>query len=120
MVVQSFKGGTVQFHWMPDPDIFADAMMEVAAELGNMTLPLHASRQILQDDIEERFITETAPSGDPWQEWSTGEEVEGVSSGGYAEVAARYPNAGILRQTQELYDSATRSSNFILSHNSVY
>jgi phage gpG-like protein len=64
------KGGSVRtvLTWKPDPDEVARALVQVADYLEDLGPPLRASARIIQNDIEERFTTETAPNGDAWQE----------------------------------------------------
>jgi hypothetical protein len=90
--------------------VFADRILEVAAALEDRSLPLLYARQATQQGIRERFETETAPDGSPWDAWSES----------YAPYAEAYPNLGILAQTQELEEVATRSDAFIISHDSVF
>jgi morphogenesis family protein len=101
---------TVHIEWHPDPIVFSDAILTVADALRDPTPALLAARDFTQEDIRERFLTETAPDGSPWAQWAES----------YADRAEAYPNIGILRQTEELYDEAAGSDAFIVSHDTVF
>jgi len=100
----------VSITWKPDPVVFRDAILDVAEALEDRSTLLLAARQYIQDDIREHFQTESDPDGMPWEPWAD-------SYVGYAE---EYPNVGILRQTNELYDEATSNRAFIISHDTVF
>jgi hypothetical protein len=90
--------------------VYADSILEVAAALEDRSLPLLFARQATQQGIRERFETETAPDGTPWEAWSES----------YTPYAEAYPNVGILSQSQELEEVASRSDAFIISHDAVF
>jgi phage gpG-like protein len=104
------SGVTLDWKWIPDPVVFQDRILAVAEGLRDRTMPLIAARQYTQDDIRERFETETDPAGYPWDAWAES----------YKWYAEDYPNVGILRQSEELYEAATSSAAFIVSHDSVF
>lgn len=101
---------SVSFYWEPDPALYAASMMRVAEALEDQTAPLIASSEVLQQDIRERFQTETAPDGTKWDEWS---EV-------YRPYAESYPNIGILRQSGALYDVATSSETVMIRGDTIF
>jgi phage gpG-like protein len=100
----------VEFEWIPDPIVYQAKVFAVADALEDRTVPILYSRQKVQADIREHFITETAPDGTPWDEWADS----------YEPFAEAFPNAGILRQTDELYELATASSAFIVSNDTLF
>ena len=100
----------VTFTWQPDPALYARSMLRVNAALENRTAPLLAAQETLQEDIRERFLTETAPDGSKWDEWSPA----------YAPVANAYPNVGILRQSTELYEVATSSEVTMIRGDTIF
>lgn len=100
----------VNYTWEPSPQVYADSILEVAAALEDRSLPLLFARQATQQGIRERFETETAPDGTPWEAWSES----------YTPYAEAYPNVGILSQSQELEEVASRSDAFIISHDAVF
>ena len=101
---------SVSFYWEPDPALYAASMNAVAAALENQTAPLVAASEVLQQDIIERFQTETAPDGSKWEEWSEA----------YRPYAESYPNIGILRQSGALYDVATSSETVTIRGDTVF
>jgi phage gpG-like protein len=100
----------VSFYWEPDPRLLAASMDAVAMALEDQTAPLVAASEQLQADIAERFHTETAPDGTPWEPWSEA----------YTPVAESYPNEGILRQSGALYDVATSSETVTIRGDTVF
>lgn len=123
--LRSFKSvgtrvpGGVRFQWIPDPIVFAEALDDVASALHDRSWPLAFASQTLRGDVRERFTTETDPTGKPWQEWAgKGDELD--SSIGYAHIAENYPNVGILRRDEILFDSATAEGRFQVTNDSVF
>ena len=100
----------VEFEWFPDPVVFQAKIFAVAEALEDRTVPIIYARQKVQADIQERFKTETAPDGTPWDDWAQS----------YEPYAEAFPNVGILRQTDELYEMATASSAFIVSSDTLF
>lgn len=100
----------VVIDWNPDPVVFADAILTVEEALRDTRLPLLASKEFVQEDIQKRFQTQTDPSGEPWEEWAES----------YKPYAEEFPNIGILRQTDELYQAATSESAFVVNSNTVF
>jgi phage gpG-like protein len=100
----------VTYEWEPDPIVFADAILTVDTALRNPAPALLMSKELAQEDIRERFLTETDPQGGKWQEWSEN----------YTPIAEAFPNDGILRQTGELYDAATSDTAFIVTQDTVF
>lgn len=101
---------TVAYTWKPDPVVFADAIITVEESLRDRSVPLLAAREFTQEDIRDRFETETDPDGVPWDKWAQS----------YKEYAENFPNIGILRQTGELYDAASSSAAFIINSDTVF
>lgn len=112
------------FTWVPDPDVFASALIDVSEKLQDRTLPLMVASQTLRSDIIERFTTETDPAGRPWAPWSgfrysdqygsaQDRGTPGTAFGGsYHDYAIGYPNVGILRQDQDLFYDAVSEDRF--------
>lgn len=100
-------GGSVNvvLRWHPDPDEVEAALLQVAGYLDNLSSPLRAARRILQDDIRERFETETDPEGHKWHELDEDYLAWKVSHGF---------DDRILRMTGDLYDAATAQTSFIV------
>lgn len=67
-MVGSFMG-SLEFHWGAkgkSPRVIANKIDLLAEGIDDTTLPMVASRQILMDDIDHRFETETDLDGFPW------------------------------------------------------
>lgn len=78
------------------PGLIANRIDMVSAGLDDMTPALVAWRQIMIDEVHDRFIEEVDPYGTPWAEWAES----------YA-AKAESTNVGKLRKTEELYEAAT-------------
>ena len=78
------------------PGLVANRIAWLDAGIKDPTPALVVARQIAIDEVEQRFLTETDPSGAHWAEWSPS----------YAPVAEE-ENVGILRKTETLFDAAT-------------
>jgi phage gpG-like protein len=102
--------GRITFTWDPDPTVFANRFFAVADALENRTLPLLAASETMQHDIRERFETETAPDGTPWEPWSEN----------YRPVAEGYPNEGILTRSGALKDAASSSEAMVVTKDTVF
>ncbi len=89
---------TVEGQWIPDPEVEANVMMEIAGHLANTARPLLASAAIARGDTQERFDTETDPSGESWAPLDP-DYLE-------SKVAAGYPE-DILQRTTDLKKAAT-------------
>lgn len=98
------------FHWEPDPVVYANSMNNVADALLNRTAPLAAASEAVQMDIRERFETETDPSGRKWEPWSES----------YRHFAEIFPNMGILHQTGALEEAATSTEATQVTNDSVF
>lgn len=99
----------VSYKWEPDPTVLAGSFFTVAEALGNRMAPMAFAADEVGADIRERFLTETDPDGNPWQPWAD-------SYAGHAEAN----NAGILRQSEELYDAVTDEHAMIVTNDSVF
>jgi hypothetical protein len=94
-----------------DPILVADAIEFAGRAEADFTAPLTISRRVIANDIEERFITETDPEGNPWEPWADS----------YRDRAA-YENVGILEKTAEyhkdpgpsLRDAASDMDNLVM------
>jgi len=102
--------GRVTFTWNPDPAVFANRFYAVADALEDRTLPLAAASETMQHDIRERFETQTAPDGTPWEPWSEN----------YRPVAEEYPNEGILTQSGALKEAASSAEAIIVTKDTVF
>lgn len=104
-------GGELIFDWIPDLDVVATELLEVAGYLENIEKPLLLSRSILQHDIRMRFETKTDPDGNPWAEWSEG----------YAKWRENNsPGGGILHLTGELESVATGEGAFVVGEAGIF
>jgi len=101
---------TVEFYWTPDPVLYAERLNAVAASLENRVIPLAAASEAIRADIQERFETETDPSGAPWEDWAET----------YQPYAEAYPNEGILKQTTELEEAATATEATVVTNETVF
>lgn len=100
-------GGNVNtmLRWSPDPDDVAAALVSVAGYLDNLRPPLLASRRVVQQDIQERFDTQTDPEGNAWAPLSES----------YLEWKASVgANTDILRLFGPLEEGATAPTTFVI------
>jgi len=97
-----FEGG-ISYEWEDidhmDPMVMGNRIEQMSGRLSDMTAPMMGARQILIDDIQQNFDTESAPDKVPWAEWSPS----------YAKVAK---SSQKLRLSDELYDAATDPNNY--------
>ena len=100
----------LDIHWTPDPSVFRDAILEVDAALAHPEIALALAAQEVSSDIRERFLSQTAPDGTPWKEWSEN----------YEPIAIAYPNIAILRRTDELFEAATDTNAMIVSGDTLF
>ncbi len=98
------------FYWEPDPMVYAQSINNVADALMDRRVPLAAASEVLQEDIRERFETETDPYGNKWEPWAES----------YKNYAQIFPNKGILHQTGALEEAATSSEAVEQTHDSVF
>lgn len=103
-------GGEINFEWIPDPEVVASKMMEIAGYLDNVESPLVLSQQVLINDIRQRFQTKTDPDGSHWQEWSDS----------YRPDAEAHNIDGILVRTGELRSSSTSDTAFVVDGHSIF
>lgn len=99
---------TVTYTWEPAPVEMAQAVLLVDDALRDVELPLMLAGQELQADVRQRFITETDPSGSPWQPWAES----------YLDRAGE--NAGILRKTEDLYEAAIADEAVIVNGDTLF
>ena len=102
--------GTITFNWNPRPEVFARRFFAVAESLDNRVLPLTAASEMMQEDIRERFETETGPDGRMWEPWSDS----------YWPVAEAYPNEGVLTQSGALKEAASSSEAMMITKDAVF
>jgi len=95
-------GGSLQLYgdWVPghSPEDAAQVLLNVAGYLGAVQVPMEEARQIAIDDTKERFDTETAPDGEPWEDLEAGYRHYKVEVEGYPDM--------ILQRTEILKDVA--------------
>lgn len=95
---------TLEFEWAePEAEIVAQKLIGLAEGLEDIREPMAAAAFITADDIQERFATQSDPSGAPWQEWSES----------YEPFALAHGSGRILDLTGDLREAATSPSNFI-------
>ncbi len=104
------SGVHMTYTWVPDPVVFAERIWAVAEGLENTLIPMIYAKEQTQADIRRHFETETDPSGRPWEPWAES----------YMEYAESFPNEGILRQTNELYEAAVSDEAFTVSDDAVF
>lgn len=61
-------GGEISFEFVPDPNVYAARLMELAGYLENFIPPLEASKGIAKQDMQNHFDTESSPDGAAWAE----------------------------------------------------
>src|SRR6266576_1425424 len=95
-------GGSLELYgdWVPghSPEDAAQVLLNVAGYLGAVQVPMEEARQIAIDDTKERFDTETAPDGEPWEDLEAGYRHYKVEVEGYPDM--------ILQRTEILKDVA--------------
>jgi phage gpG-like protein len=64
-------GGVIDVHWVPDPLVFADKILDVRDELEDRSVPLFLASAAIATDIEQNFEGEHDPEGTPWAPWSS-------------------------------------------------
>lgn len=85
-------------------------MNRVAAGMADRTPALAASGEVIRGNIRERFETETAPDGTPWEDWAES----------YRDYAEAYPNIGILQQSGELVEAASDAGAIHVTNDTVF
>lgn len=60
----------VELIWTPPLEVVAGQIMAIAGALEATAIPLQAAKQIAQQDMEEKFASETDPDGARWAAWS--------------------------------------------------
>lgn len=101
---------TLLFEYEPDPIVFAEKFAAVEAALEDTLPPMLAASEYAQADIRDRFYTETDPEGDPWAAWAES----------YVDFAESFPNAGILRQTELMFEAAQAQEAFVVTANTLF
>lgn len=88
------------------------ALSQLAAYVDNVDLPLRAVKRIAQEDMKERFETETAPDGSKWFELSPSYAEKKEAAVGFA-----HP---ILTREGDLKEAATSEGAWSVSGESVW
>lgn len=81
----------VTFEFVPDPEVHANALLQVDAGLRDRSVPLLTSAQYARESMQQGFLTETDPHGRQWDRWSD------KGDDPYENRARRWGNPGILR-----------------------
>ena len=100
----------VTYTWVPNPLVFRDAILSVEAALRDPMLPLLAAKEYVQEDVALNFYKEQSPEGEPWEPWAES----------YQDYANNYPNVGILRQDEDLFDAATSEDAYVVSNDTLF
>jgi hypothetical protein len=101
---------TLDIKWTPDPIVFGESIMDVANALEGTIVPLTAARSEVQMDIKERFATRTAPDGSSWDPWKPS----------YLEEAEAFPNIGMLRQSDVMYQWVTSEEALVVTNDTLF
>jgi hypothetical protein len=98
-------GGSLELYgdWVPghSPEDAAAILLNVAGYLGAVQAPLEEAKAIAMADTRERFDTETAPDGEPWEDLDAAYRHYKVEVEGYPDM--------ILQRTELLKDVAASS-----------
>lgn len=108
------------FKWEPDPMIYEDQLTRMAVYLEDRMPPLQAASIITQEDIRERFDTETDPYGDKWADWSPSYTPVAMGEVPAKKGEPAFPNIGILQRTGELADAASSSRATRITKDTVF
>lgn len=100
----------ITYEWIPDPGVFAAGMFRVSDALRNPAAPLLFAAKQMHEEIKASFLSETSPDGKQWQYWEDS----------YAPVAESYPNVGILRRDELLYEAAIDEDAFIIDGDTLF
>lgn len=103
-------GTTLTINWTPDPIVFEESILEVAAALEGTGVPIAAAASEVTEDIRERFATRTGPDGTPWEPYKDT----------YEEEAAAFPNIGMLRQSDVMYQWITSEKALIITNDTLF
>lgn len=103
-------GGELSFNWIPDPEVVASELLEIAGHLENLEAPLALARQIAIDDVRGRFESKTAPDGSHWQAWSDS----------YTPDAEANNLDGILVRSGDLKAAATADGAYVVDGHSLF
>lgn len=101
-------GGSITFEWVPDPNVLAGKIMELAGYLENFLPPLEASKGIAKQDMEMHFQTETSPDGGHWAELADNYVVKRGSA---------HP---ILQLTGAMHDAAVSDSAYVIDGHDLF
>lgn len=101
---------TVEGAWIPDPEVEAGVMLQIAGHLENTARPMLSAAAIARQDTKERFETETDPEGTEWAELDPDYKAYKVGQGG---------DPRILRWTQDLMRAATSPSAWLVMDDSL-
>jgi phage gpG-like protein len=111
---------TVTFTWAPNPAQLGASMEAVAAALETRLVPMKAASEAMQADIQERFTTETDPSGAPWKPLSFKYIMSGWNKTHPPPYTTRRRTGTTLKDTGKLMEAATSSRAEIVTNNAVF
>jgi phage gpG-like protein len=111
---------TVTFTWVPDPARIGASVEAVAAALEKTVVPIAASSKAIQADIRERFMTETDPSGTPWEPLSWKYIMSGWAKTHPPPYTTRNRTGTTLKDTGQLMEAATSSEAQVVTNNTLF
>lgn len=102
--------GSLNFRWTAGPArpaIVANKIERLGKDLDDMLFPMVAARQIVMDDIEDRFAREVDLDGQPWKEHSP-------------KYKENRRGSQKLRKDDDLYDAVTSPTSYPIVGNSLH
>lgn len=104
--VGAFFPGTISIDWVPDPNVVANELLVAAGRIEDRSRPLALSREVMVEDVVERFETQTSPEGEPWKPWAP----------------SYVPKAGpsLLVLTGDLVHAATSTGSYPITEDSIF
>jgi phage gpG-like protein len=111
---------TVTFTWAPNPAQLGASMEAVATALGTRLVPMKAASEAMQADIQERFTTETDPSGAAWKPLSWNYILSRWAKSHPPPYTTRRPTGTTLKDRGRLMAAATSSRAQIVTNNAVF
>jgi hypothetical protein len=85
-------------------------MYRTADALRNPAAPLLFAAKQMQEEIKASFLSQTSPDGRQWVDWSDK----------YRPIAEAYPNVGILRRDEHLYEAAIDEDAFVITGDTLF
>lgn len=110
----------VTFTWAPNPALLAASVDAVAASLNTRVVPLAAASEFIQEDIRERFMTETDPDGSPWKPLSDSYVYGGWFQKEPPPHTQRRKRGTTLKDTMALMEAASSSAAQIVTNDAVF